>query len=410
MHNKPFALAVLGTSLLLAALVLLGDRSPMPPVGAQEPDLPPPTAAGVWDYITTQNPYTAWGTWPADRWTDFEGVFESAMPYSTTVRLFVNAIALDAAHVDSTLPAGSMLVLESYGGPVDAPGDMASISVMFKVPGYDPANGDWFWLQTSPDGADVAFEGREPLCSGCHSQPGHVDRMLRYAFGDEPAVTSGLPLPVAEASTVLDYVLNVDPYTTWATWPENETNGFLAGVGEAHGETVRITVHERAQRAAARDSFDGEFPNGSLIVMENYAGIVDEPGDLVALAIMYKVDGFDPAGGDWLWITTDIDEGEHTIGAAGALEGCLRCHGRGDNVDFLLRYDALQAAPARAIDAEALVNQECALCHPMTTVDTAPYTTVEEWGPVIDRQIGYGANLDDEERDAVVEYLANRSQ
>ncbi|UCE26597.1 MAG: hypothetical protein JSW52_09635 [Candidatus Coatesbacteria bacterium] len=57
------------------------------------------------------------------------------------------------------------------------------------------------------------------------------------------------------------------------------------------------------------------------------------------------------------------------------------------------------------IDAEALVEERCAFCHDVDLVYKASMSEAG-WGDTIDRMIARGASLNEEERDAVIEYLA----
>ena len=39
---------------------------------------------------------------------------------------------------------------------------------MYKIKGYNPSAGDWFWAKYNPDGT-VAAQGRVKACIDCHS-------------------------------------------------------------------------------------------------------------------------------------------------------------------------------------------------------------------------------------------------
>ncbi len=156
-------------------------------------------------------------------------------------------------------------------------------------------------------------------------------------------VTSGdmmeeAKMPGADAGEVLHYIVNVDPYGDWEYWPSDEMSGDLSGYlegGSPHGNVVRILVNGVAYEAAM--DFQGELPYGSIIVKENYPGeSVDEPGDLAALTIMYKLEGFNPEAGDWFWVKASGDAS--VVDAEGAVGGCIDCHGQEGNIDYVLRY------------------------------------------------------------------------
>jgi len=57
------------------------------------------------------------------------------------------------------------------------------------------------------------------------------------------------------------------------------------------------------------------------------------------------------------------------------------------------------------LSGEQLVNDRCTECHEREQVDNADKTP-EEWADTVDRMIAYGAELNDEERQVVIDYLA----
>ncbi len=65
------------------------------------------------------------------------------------------------------------------------------------------------------------------------------------------------------------------------------------------------------------------------------------------------------------------------------------------------------AAEEEAIDGETLVQERCTVCHDTGRIDREDHTE-EEWAEVVDEMIEKGAELTDEERQIVIEYLASR--
>jgi len=182
---RPAPLAVM-TALIVAAC---GGQS-----GAQQ--LPAADGKALFTYISQTRPYKQWGTWPKDQWNDFSTLLRSGAPHGGVVRIYVNDIALSAAGgFKGQLPEGAIIVKENYTGTDPAsPGELDALTVMYKVKDYDPQNGNWFWEKVKPDGK-VDVEGKVGMCQGCHSQTGHKDYVLRYGFGDKPAVTSAADQP-----------------------------------------------------------------------------------------------------------------------------------------------------------------------------------------------------------------------
>ncbi len=349
-------IVVLAAALLVSRAIVQADDAPIT-AGVPAQEGPGATGAELLAYILNENPYTGWKSWRADRWNDYGGYLVGGSPHGATVRIFVNNVALEAVEAedfDGILPYGSIIVKENYMGTPAEPGELAALTVMYKVEGFNPEGGDWFWLKAPGDGSAIDAEGAVEGCISCHAQEGNADYLLRYNFGEQPAVFYGEPLPEASGEALLDYVLNTSPYTEWGSWPANgvdDFSGFLAG-NEPHGATVRIFVNDRALNAIARDNFEGVLPPGSIVVKENYMGTVDAPGELAALTIMYKVDGFNPGANDWFWLKAPGDGS--AVDAAGAVEGCIACHGQQDNSDYLLRYDL----PAGTMGVEEMMGEE----------------------------------------------------
>jgi hypothetical protein len=169
------------------------------------------------------------------------------------------------------------------GSDPDNPGQLAALTIMYKVEGFNPEANDWFWVKAAADGSEIEKEGAVGGCIGCHSQPNNADYLLRYAFGEEPAVPSlrpevsempGADRPEADGAALLEFVLNTAPYQKWGTWPADKWSDFTQVLesGEPHGNTVRIFVNDVALEAAAASDFDGTLPEGSIILKENYMG------------------------------------------------------------------------------------------------------------------------------------------
>ena len=175
--------------------------TPVPPTATSEPatatpepalELPADDAQAILDYVMDATPYQEWGSWPTDDWTDFSEHLTSGEPHGNVVRIFVNDVAQEAAAADGfddTLPAGSIIVKENYMGtdPAD-PGQLAALTIMNKVEGFNPDANDWYWVKAAGDGSAIDLEGAVGGCIGCHSQPNNHDYQLRYGFGEEPAV------------------------------------------------------------------------------------------------------------------------------------------------------------------------------------------------------------------------------
>jgi hypothetical protein len=63
-----------------------------------------------------------------------------------------------------------------------------------------------------------------------------------------------------------------------------------------------------------------------------------------------------------------------------------------------------EQAPA-ALDGKALTEERCTKCHDLKRVESAKKTR-EEWQANVERMVGLGAELDEAEQQAVIDYLA----
>ena len=58
-----------------------------------------------------------------------------------------------------------------------------------------------------------------------------------------------------------------------------------------------------------------------------------------------------------------------------------------------------------ALDGQTLVEERCAKCHDLKRVESATKTR-EEWTANVERMVSQGAELDEAEQQAVIDYLA----
>lgn len=96
--------------------------------------------------------------------------------------------------------------------------------------------------------------------------------------------------------------------------------------GPPHGAIQQIFANDVAFEALAQKRFP--LPEGAVIVKENY----DAEGRLYNLAVMRKVKGYNPEGGDWFW-------GYFTPEGGVLFEGkpalCVGCHAQKKASDWV---------------------------------------------------------------------------
>jgi len=109
------------------------------------------------------------------------GFYEGNPPHGGILRTYMNNIAYDAVERQlGTFPPGSIIVKENHmpgDFQIDKSddsrvvegfsGNLAAITIMAKISGYNPEAGDWFWTKLQPDGT-IDAAGKPETCIGCH--------------------------------------------------------------------------------------------------------------------------------------------------------------------------------------------------------------------------------------------------
>jgi hypothetical protein len=140
----------------------------------QEPELPALRAGEInaqvlWQRMTVETDYTRYEYWP-----EHEGMRLGQSPHGAFHRIFVNnALITGLPSEDRKAPEGSIIVKENY----DIDENLMALTIMAKVPGFDPENGDWFWARYSPDG-EILAEGSLMGCITCHAGAAFNDYVI----------------------------------------------------------------------------------------------------------------------------------------------------------------------------------------------------------------------------------------
>lgn len=90
-------------------------------------------------------------------------------PHGDYVVTYINDLAQSN---QASPPFGSILVKENYGSEDES--SLDSYTVMKRIEGYDPENGDWFWARFSSKGK-LTHSGKVSMCSDCHFDAGDDD-------------------------------------------------------------------------------------------------------------------------------------------------------------------------------------------------------------------------------------------
>lgn len=133
-------------------------------------EMPGPDEAALWKYITETSPYSSWGFWP-----DHQGLQEGDAPHAPLHKVFVNKKGLQSTH--APVDYGTILVKENIG--LDQ--KLKALTVMYKVKGYNPEAGDWFWVKYGTNGT-AAKAGKPRGCISCHGGAEDNDHIMVHSF------------------------------------------------------------------------------------------------------------------------------------------------------------------------------------------------------------------------------------
>jgi hypothetical protein len=138
-------------------------------------------------------PYTEWAHEPNVP----EGYYVGVEPHGMILRTFMNDVALEDTQGDATsFSDGAIIVKENHmpgdvdlsnlepQDPVEAfDGNLASLTFMVKVEGFNPDAGDWFWVKTSAEESTFDAVGAAAGCIECHGQVADQDYVFNVAPG-----------------------------------------------------------------------------------------------------------------------------------------------------------------------------------------------------------------------------------
>lgn len=138
-----------------------------PAQAEQRQQTPEEFRRALWTFLADpQRGYRRWAPWPGTE----QGKL-SQEPHGAFMRVFGNAAVLTNP---KTPPHGSVVVSENYAADRQT---LATVTVMYRSQGFDPKNGDWYWIKYLPDGSvaemdtaqgRLAMAGRVSTCIECH--------------------------------------------------------------------------------------------------------------------------------------------------------------------------------------------------------------------------------------------------
>ncbi|MBI4826139.1 MAG: cytochrome P460 family protein [Nitrospirae bacterium] len=160
--KKNIVIVSLAVLVVIAAFAAYaGDPAPIKVIPYDSVFKHMPWAAGgdVRYHITIHKPYTKWAKWPGKG-----EMYAGKEPHGSFLTTYVNEIALDSINKAAGMSDNSIIVKENY----DSNKQLAAVTVMYKVKGYNPAGNDWFWAKYDPK-FNILAEGKAEDCIKCHT-------------------------------------------------------------------------------------------------------------------------------------------------------------------------------------------------------------------------------------------------
>jgi hypothetical protein len=143
-------------------------EKPMKKAMAVEPD-----GKALWDHLKKMDYTKKWKMWPGKA-----ALYKGTEPHGVLLTTYVNGPALNAiSGKKGMLPYGSIVVKENYSSEKK----LMAYTVMYKVKGYNPSGGDWFWAKYMPDGK-IEAEGKVEMCISCHGKKKDNDYLFTGAL------------------------------------------------------------------------------------------------------------------------------------------------------------------------------------------------------------------------------------
>lgn len=157
-------LSMLAIPVAAVSLVLAGHVSMVIPyekaMGHYE-KMPFPESGDVRHYITSHTPYRkAFTLWPGKG-----ELYTGQDPHGALLTTYVNDVTLESLKIMKGMQNNSLIVTENY----NPDRNLTSVTVMYKVKGYNPDGDDWFWAKYDPS-FKILSEGKVKECMDCHGK------------------------------------------------------------------------------------------------------------------------------------------------------------------------------------------------------------------------------------------------
>ena len=144
-----------------------------PAAAQQAQTLPEASAEAVLAYLTAADFRNSWDLWPGKG-----EKYEGTEPHGALLTTYLNpAAAQAAADGAGQMPPGAIVVKDNFMPD----GMLGASTAMYKIEGYNPEAGDWWWAKFMPDGTvdmDGMAQGRVEMCIACHAKGADNDYLL----------------------------------------------------------------------------------------------------------------------------------------------------------------------------------------------------------------------------------------
>ena len=135
--------------------------------------LPEANADAVLAYLEAADFRNNWDLWPGKG-----EKYAGTEPHGALLTTYTNpAAAQTVADRAGGMTAGAIIVKDNFMPD----GTLAASTVMYKINGYNPEAGDWWWAKFMPDGSvdmNGMAQGRVEGCIGCHASAADNDYIM----------------------------------------------------------------------------------------------------------------------------------------------------------------------------------------------------------------------------------------
>ena len=129
--------------------------------GTKTSMMPEASGKALWDHLKQVDYTKKWRMWPGKT-----ALYKGIEPHGVLLTTYVNGRAYKAIEAKKgMLPYGSIIVKENYSPDKK----LMALTVMYRIKGYNPQAGDWFWAKYTPDGK-IEAEGKVEMCINCHGK------------------------------------------------------------------------------------------------------------------------------------------------------------------------------------------------------------------------------------------------